>query len=70
MAFQFRRNDGTLLAVGTDYSDTADDVNPRSIGQFWSLVRIVLPEKLEAGETGCVERGTLAGYVAQAVCRH
>ena len=49
VAFQFRRSDGTLLAVGTDYSDTTDDVNPKSIGQFWSLVRIVLPEKLEAG---------------------
>lgn len=49
VAFQFRRNDGTLLAVGTDYSDTTDDVNPKSIGQFWNLVRIVLPEQLEAG---------------------
>lgn len=51
IAFQFRAADGNPFAVGTDYSDTADDVNPKSVGQFWNLLRIILPEEAKPGAT-------------------
>ena len=49
ISFEFERKNGSTLTVGSDYSDTADDVNPKPMGQFWVLARVKLPGAVEAG---------------------
>ncbi len=49
MTFQFRRKDGSLLSVGAGAGSTRDDVNPKPISEFWNLVHVVLPHKVESG---------------------
>lgn len=49
VAFQIRRPDGGLMVVGANCAESLSGVTWHSMSEYWNLVRIVLPGRVEAG---------------------
>ncbi len=49
IAFHIRRPDGGLLVVGSNCAESLSGVTWHSMSEYWNLIRIVLPGRVQAG---------------------